>query len=103
MVDNNNGAVTETENPPKLSPMEVKRAWGDEEDVVVEESTSSVSDEKPIELNLDSLVTEENKKVNKFLDEPEDSNIKAIRICLSICLFLFLVLFYFYLFVVLIC
>ncbi|TXG58388.1 hypothetical protein EZV62_016217 [Acer yangbiense] len=52
------------------APAEPKRSWGDE----VEEAASS----SEAELNVDALAISEDKKVNKFLDEPEDSNIKAV-------------------------
>ncbi|KAA8518660.1 hypothetical protein F0562_016134 [Nyssa sinensis] len=59
---------------------EVKLSWGDEADEVPEEPEvlPSTSDHKTTsELKLDSLAIDNNKKVNKFLDEPEHSNIKA--------------------------
>ncbi|KAL5742855.1 hypothetical protein ACOSP7_029587 [Xanthoceras sorbifolium] len=52
-------------------PPEPKRSWGDE--VEEEAASSSVA-----ELNVEALAIDEDKKVNKFLDEPEDSNIKAV-------------------------
>ncbi|OMO84047.1 hypothetical protein COLO4_22258 [Corchorus olitorius] len=72
------GTVTSTatsvEAPP---PQETKPAtelpkrWADIEDEVAEEKGVP-------ELDVGSLAIDENKKINKFLDEPEDSNIKAV-------------------------
>lgn len=67
-------AVTPPEEKPK-STAPPKR-WGDEEDDPVEESAVSSSS---AELNVENLKIDENKKINKFLDDPEDSNIKAVR------------------------
>lgn len=67
-------AVTPPEEKPK-STAPPKR-WGDEEDDPVEESAVSSSG---AELNVENLKIDENKKINKFLDDPEDSNIKAVR------------------------
>lgn len=79
MADTTNSAP---ENPPELKPPEIKRSWGDEaeEETQEEQAAPSSSDDKSIsELNVDSLTIDENKKkINKFLDEPEDSNIKAV-------------------------
>lgn len=56
---------------------EPKRSWGDEvEDETPEEPSASTTES---ELNVGGLAIDENKKFNKFLDEPEDSNIKAVR------------------------
>ncbi|MEI4872808.1 hypothetical protein Q8G47_29210, partial [Klebsiella pneumoniae] len=41
-----------------------------------EPESPSTSEDK--ELKLDSLKIDETKKVNEFLDDPEDSNIKAV-------------------------
>ncbi|KAH8505747.1 hypothetical protein Peur_044919 [Populus x canadensis] len=56
---------------------ETKRLWGDEVDD--EEVQPSATEEKAVsELNVDALAIDENTKVNKFLDEPEDSRIQAV-------------------------
>ena len=66
------------------TPQETKKAaptrWADLEDEAPEEpSSSSTSEEKGVpELDVGNLKIDENKKINKFLDEPEDSNIKAV-------------------------
>nr|DAD48742.1 TPA_asm: hypothetical protein HUJ06_018679 [Nelumbo nucifera] len=78
MADSSNVAASGTENVPEVNPPQVRRSWADEEDDMAEEPTSSASGDKPAELNVDSLAIDESKKVNKFLDEPEDSNIKAV-------------------------
>ncbi|XP_059649205.1 DEAD-box ATP-dependent RNA helicase 38-like isoform X2 [Cornus florida] len=56
---------------PEIKPAapEIKRSWGDEAD-----------DEPavPLSSEMDSLVIDDSKKVNKFLEEPEDSNITAV-------------------------
>lgn len=56
--------------------------WADLEDEASEEpSASSTSDDKRApELGVENLKIDESKKINKFLDEPEDSNIKAVLI-----------------------
>ncbi|KAJ4952867.1 hypothetical protein NE237_029699 [Protea cynaroides] len=75
MADNKNGSVAGTEKLP-----EVKRSWGDEVDDVAEQTESAPSGSGDIaeELNVGALVIDENKMVNKFLDEPEDSSIRAV-------------------------
>uniref|UniRef100_A0A5B7BGM0 RNA helicase n=1 Tax=Davidia involucrata TaxID=16924 RepID=A0A5B7BGM0_DAVIN len=72
--------TTTTTATQETKPPEVKLSWGDEVDDVPEEpEVPSTSDDKTTsELKIDSLAIDENKKVNKFLDEPEDSNIKAV-------------------------
>ncbi|KAJ0836519.1 putative RNA helicase [Helianthus annuus] len=60
--------------------------WADEPDDVPEESTASSSSAAAgstaaataDEVNLDSLAVDDSKKVNDFLDDPEDSNIQAV-------------------------
>ncbi|KAJ0645319.1 putative RNA helicase [Helianthus annuus] len=59
--------------------------WADEPDDVPEESTASSSSAAATtaaatadEVNLDSLAVDDSKKVNDFLDDPEDSNIQAV-------------------------
>lgn len=53
--------------------------WADEPDDIPEEpqapSTSSTNDN----LNLNSLAIDESKKVNNFLEDPEDSTIQAVN------------------------
>ncbi|KAL6988294.1 DEAD-box ATP-dependent RNA helicase 38 [Sarracenia purpurea var. burkii] len=53
---------------------EIKRSWGDEEP----DAPSASADMSDSDLKLDSLAIDETKKVNKFLHDPEDSNIKAV-------------------------
>ncbi|KAJ9559016.1 hypothetical protein OSB04_013630 [Centaurea solstitialis] len=62
---------------PKLP--EVGR-WADEPDDVPEEpeAPSTSSETVAAEVNLDSLQIDESKKVNNFLDDPEDSKIQAV-------------------------
>ncbi|MFS8026481.1 putative RNA helicase [Helianthus anomalus] len=59
--------------------------WADEPDDVPDESTASSSSAAATtaaptadEVNLDSLAVDDSKKVNDFLDDPEDSNIQAV-------------------------
>ncbi|KAL5563781.1 hypothetical protein UlMin_033528 [Ulmus minor] len=61
----------------KIKPLapQTKR-WADEEDDPVEDSKPS-SSTSALESIVEDLKIDENKKINKFLDEPEDSNIKA--------------------------
>ncbi|KAI3923059.1 hypothetical protein MKW92_041756 [Papaver armeniacum] len=68
------------EKSTEVKPAEVKRAWADEVDDVDEEEqpTSSTSAEKDPELNIASLKIDESKNTEKFLDEPEEENIKAV-------------------------
>lgn len=63
--------TTETKPPVKQPPR-----WGDIEDDAPEEPNPESSSTS--ELNLETLKIDETKKINKFLDEPEDSNIKAV-------------------------
>lgn len=67
-------AAAESASKPKAA--EPKR-WADEEDDVPEEPSSSSEGKTVAELNVDALSIDE--KTNKFLDEPEDSNIRAVR------------------------
>ncbi|XP_043695611.1 DEAD-box ATP-dependent RNA helicase 38-like isoform X2 [Telopea speciosissima] len=76
MADDKNGAASRIENLPKVNTPEVKRCWGDEVDDEESETAPSGYGEK--ELNIASLAIDENKNINKFLDDPEDSNIKAV-------------------------
>ncbi|KAE8656665.1 non-structural maintenance of chromosomes element 4-like protein A-like [Hibiscus syriacus] len=59
---------------------EVPVRWVDLEDDAPEElSASSTSEKKSAaELGVENLTIDENKKINKFLDEPEDSTIKVV-------------------------
>ncbi|GFS45917.1 P-loop containing nucleoside triphosphate hydrolases superfamily protein [Actinidia rufa] len=59
----------------ETKPVEIKRSWADEAD-----EEQKVDDKSPTatDINLDSLAIDETKKVHKFLDDPEDSNIKAV-------------------------
>ncbi|KAE8704500.1 DEAD-box ATP-dependent RNA helicase 38 [Hibiscus syriacus] len=54
--------------------------WADLEDDAPEEPSASSTSEKKseTELGVENLTIEENKKINKFLDEPEDSTIKVL-------------------------
>ncbi|KAJ8754001.1 hypothetical protein K2173_001899 [Erythroxylum novogranatense] len=68
--------------PPAAEP---KRSWGDVVDEEEEEENPSVGDDitksedKVVsELKVDELSIADEKKVNKFLDDPEDSNIQAV-------------------------
>ncbi|EXB75944.1 DEAD-box ATP-dependent RNA helicase 38 [Morus notabilis] len=63
--------TTETK-PPAAEP----KRWGDIEDDAPEEPTRVSGSTS--EVSLDGLKIDESKKINKFLDEPEDSNIKAV-------------------------
>ncbi|KAI3832186.1 hypothetical protein MKX03_012745 [Papaver bracteatum] len=81
MADDAKSSTDSTiEKPSEEKPAEVKRAWADEVDDADEEEqpTSSTSAEKEPELNIGSLKIDENKNTEKFLDEPEEGNIKAV-------------------------
>lgn len=76
---------TTTTPPPPPKP-ETKR-WADEVDdpeddptpiPIPTSSSSSPPDIKAEEINLESLAIDDTKKTNNFVDEPEDSNIKAV-------------------------
>ena len=81
-----NSATSTTAAAEVPTPQETKKVieastrWADLEDEASEEpSASSISEEKGApELEVENLIIDENKKINKFLDEPEDSNIKAV-------------------------
>lgn len=70
MADATASTATPPENKPQPTPT---KRWADEEDDPAEESTVSSSG-----LELENLKIDENKKINKFLDDPEDSKIKAV-------------------------
>lgn len=87
---------TETPAAPAMSePLpatEPKRSWGDvaeeEEEKEKEErkqqqAATTSEDKSTAELDVEGLTIDESKKVNKFLDEAEDSSIKTVRICFS--------------------
>ncbi|KAK3406250.1 hypothetical protein EUGRSUZ_K02417 [Eucalyptus grandis] len=73
-------AAAAAESKPQVA--EIRRSWGDEVDDEPEEQSSAPAstsaDKAGAELDVDSLTIDEGKKINKFLDEPEDSNIKAV-------------------------
>ncbi|XVE61600.1 hypothetical protein DITRI_Ditri06bG0053300 [Diplodiscus trichospermus] len=79
-ADSATSTTAATELP---TPQETKKAtemptrWADLEDEAPEEPGSSEDKGAP-ELKVENLTIDENKKINKFLDEPEDSNIKAV-------------------------
>lgn len=74
-----------TQAPPENAPPEnaPPKRWGDEEDDPAEEpsASSSNSEEKAAsELKVEALtIKDDDSKINKFLDEPQDSNITAVR------------------------
>lgn len=81
MSDNASTAATAsstTTEASQITKTSVVGRWADEPDDVVEEpeatSTSSATDG----IILDSLAIDESKKVNNFLDDPEDANIQAV-------------------------
>lgn len=87
-----------TENPAASATSEPKRSWGDvaeeEEEKEKEErkqqqqqqQTANTSEDKSTaELDVEGLTIDESKKVNKFLDEAEDSSIKTVRVSFSNC------------------
>lgn len=88
MAETVDNATVKVESKPVA---EQPKRWADEadEETPKEPSASSTSEDKGAEeLGVENLaIDEEKKKINKFLDEPEDSNIKAV--CLFVCLFLF--------------
>ncbi|XP_065856125.1 DEAD-box ATP-dependent RNA helicase 38 [Euphorbia lathyris] len=57
---------------------EVKRCWGDEVDDEEQVNEPASTSEDKVVPELDELTIDDSKKVNKFLDEPEDSNIRAV-------------------------
>lgn len=68
---------------------DTRRSWGDEVDDDAEEQSpappaeqsaapATSADKAGAELDVDSLTIDESKKINKFLDEPEDSSIRAV-------------------------
>ncbi|XP_056170673.1 DEAD-box ATP-dependent RNA helicase 38 [Syzygium oleosum] len=74
-----------TESKPPAT--ETRRSWGDEVDDEAEEEQSAAAttstattsaDKAGADLDVASLTIDESKKINKFLDEPEDSNIRAV-------------------------
>uniref|UniRef100_A0A2P2JR85 RNA helicase n=2 Tax=Rhizophora mucronata TaxID=61149 RepID=A0A2P2JR85_RHIMU len=78
-------AATAAEPESKPPAAEPKRLWGDMVDEATEEEKSSgsgaasQSEEKVVsELKVGDLSIDDDKKVNKFLDEPEDSSIQAV-------------------------
>ncbi|KAL4560445.1 hypothetical protein LXL04_032596 [Taraxacum kok-saghyz] len=77
MSNNESTAAAAAADSPITKPSVVGR-WADEPDDVPEEpdapSTSSATDE----VKLESLAIDESKKVNNFLDDPDDSNIEAV-------------------------
>ncbi|XP_047327612.1 DEAD-box ATP-dependent RNA helicase 38-like [Impatiens glandulifera] len=73
---------------PEQKPLE-KRSWADEVDEEVQDEEPSVSsveksssskDKAVDDLSLESLAVDETKKVNMFLEDPEDSSIEAVTV-----------------------
>ncbi|XAR64597.1 RNA helicase [Bertholletia excelsa] len=65
----------------ETKPLEVKRSWGDEaeeEEEAAAAAAAVAATSTSSDLKLESLAIDESKKVHRFLDEPEDSNIKAV-------------------------
>ncbi|XP_062110323.1 DEAD-box ATP-dependent RNA helicase 38-like [Humulus lupulus] len=80
-ADSNAAAATTTTaatiaQPPTVtkSPVKETKRWADMED----EESNNPESSSTSEINIDNLKIDEDKKINKFLDEPEDSNIKAV-------------------------
>jgi hypothetical protein len=72
------------EDTSKASPENTPlKRWGDKEDDPAEvlSASSSNSEEKAAsKLNVEALtINDEESKINKFLDEPQDSNITSVR------------------------
>ncbi|CAK9163308.1 unnamed protein product [Ilex paraguariensis] len=59
---------------------EVKRSWGDEAEEATDEAENlSLAEEKlSSEVQIDSLAIDESKKINKFLNDPEDTSIETV-------------------------
>ncbi|XP_057463762.1 DEAD-box ATP-dependent RNA helicase 38-like [Actinidia eriantha] len=75
MADNVAVTAAVVESVAETKPTEIKRSWGDEAE---EEQEVDGKSPTATDINLDSLAIDETKKVHKFLDDPEDSNIKAV-------------------------
>ncbi|KAK8542091.1 hypothetical protein V6N13_137344 [Hibiscus sabdariffa] len=75
-VDSTTSTIATAEVP---SPQETKKAADVENDVPEEPSASLISEGNVAsEIDIGSLTIDEDKNSNKFLDEPEDSNIEAV-------------------------
>lgn len=81
-----NSAPSTTTTAEAPAPQETKKTteapvrWADLEDEASEEPSALSEDKGAPELGVENLKIDESKKINKFLDEPEDSNIKAVSI-----------------------
>ncbi|TYI87304.1 hypothetical protein E1A91_D04G126000v1 [Gossypium mustelinum] len=79
-----NSAPSTTTTAEAPAPQETKKTteapvrWADLEDEASEEPSALSEDKGAPELGVENLKIDESKKINKFLDEPEDSNIKAV-------------------------
>lgn len=71
-------AADTTKAPPENKP--APKRWGDEEDDLGEDqnASSSTAEEKAASELVENLKIKEDEKVDKFLDEPKDSNITAV-------------------------
>ncbi|KAI7996085.1 DEAD-box ATP-dependent RNA helicase 38 [Camellia lanceoleosa] len=58
--------------------VEIKRSWGDEAEEEEPDTPSTSDDKTTSDLKLDSLSIHDTKKLHNFLDDPQDSNIKAV-------------------------
>lgn len=77
-------AAESTEPENKSQTVEIKR-WADVVDDEEQPSGTASSSEDKIaeELKVDKLTIDDAQKINKFLDDPEDSRIQAVRfLCL---------------------
>ncbi|XP_071690645.1 DEAD-box ATP-dependent RNA helicase 38 [Rutidosis leptorrhynchoides] len=81
MADTDSAATTTANTTTTTSPIPkstVVGRWADEPDDIPDEPPSTSSDATADEVNLSSLAIDESKKLNNFLDDPEDSNIQAV-------------------------
>ncbi|KDP29205.1 hypothetical protein JCGZ_16594 [Jatropha curcas] len=74
MADTSETPATTTERQSKPQAAEIIK-WGDVED---EEETASTSEDKVASQLEDKLTIDDSEKVDKFLEEPQDSNIQAV-------------------------
>jgi len=65
--------------PSTTTPPPPSKSWADQADEETNQTSTSAADETP-SLNVNDLtIDEENKSPSKSLDDPDDSNITAVR------------------------
>lgn len=90
MAESVSGDSSNPTPPPATAPD--RKSWADEVEEEVPDQTNAASSSSTTvsSLNVDELTIDENKKATKSLNEPDDSNIQAVRSLILLFCFSFL-------------